>query len=204
MNTLTIGGIITNAIAIGLKNMASLVGAVVLWVLTLWIPYLNVGTTIGLYSIVIAMSKGQVFTPTEIFDPKYRKYIGEFFLLMAFMFFGITMGYLFFIIPGLVISIAWGQALYIMFDKEKTPLECLTLSNKITYGKKWTIFLGQFILVIGLYIALFVISYIISLISDALGLLILVAGYVALISVLLGAAAYIYSVLRQELDVQTV
>ena len=41
MNTLTVGDIITNAIQIGLKNMTNLVGAVILWLVTIWIPVLD-------------------------------------------------------------------------------------------------------------------------------------------------------------------
>ena len=200
MNTLTVGDIITNAIRIGLKNMVNLVGAVILWLVTIWIPYLNVGTTIGIYNLVLAMSRDEPFSPTEIFDPKYRKYMGEFFLLMGFMGFGIYMGLAFFIIPGLVISIAWGMAIYIMFDKDTSPLEAIKLSNEITYGEKWTIFLGMFALVIVLYIGLFIVYWILSKIIVFLAFLVILVGYVAIICIVLGAYAYIYRILSQKLS----
>ncbi|MFB3130908.1 MAG: hypothetical protein ACE10K_00145 [Rhodothermales bacterium] len=200
MNTLTVGDIITNAIQIGLRNMANLVGAVILWLVTIWIPYLNVGTTIGIYNLVLAMSRDEPFTPTEIFDPKYRKHMGEFFLLMGFMGFGIYMGLAFFIIPGFVISIAWGMAIYIMFDKGVSPLEAIKLSNEITYGEKWTIFLGMFALVIVLYIGLFIVYWILSKIIAFLAFLVILVGYVAIICIVLGAYAYIYRILSQKLS----
>jgi len=200
MNTLTVGDIITNAIRIGLKNMVNLGGAVILWLVTIWIPYLNVGTTIGIYNLVLAMSRDEPFSPTEIFDPKYRKYMGEFFLLMGFMFFGVLIGYSFFIIPGLVISIAWGMAIYIMFDKDISPLEAIKLSNEITYGEKWTIFLGTFALVIVLYVALFILFWIFSKIAVILAYLVMLVGYVVIISIVLGAYAYIYRILSQKLS----
>ncbi|MCH8962065.1 MAG: hypothetical protein IH820_12260 [Bacteroidetes bacterium] len=203
MNTLTVGDIITNAIQIGLRNMANLVGAVILWLVTIWIPYLNVGTTIGIYNLVLAMSRDEPFTPTDIFDPKYRKYMGEFFLLMGFMGFGVLIGLYFFIIPGLVISIAWGLAIYIMFDKDTSPLEAIKLSNEITYGEKWTIFLGTFALVIVLYVALAIVYWIFSEITVILGFLVILGGYVAIISIVLGAYAYIYRILSQKLPQAT-
>ena len=203
MNTLTVGDIITNAIQIGLRNMANLVGAVILWLVTIWIPYLNVGTTIGIYNLVLAMSRDEPFTPTDIFDPKYRKYMGEFFLLMGFMGFGVLIGLYFFIIPGLVISIAWGLAIYIMFDKDTSPLEAIKLSNEITYGEKWTIFLGTFALVIVLYVALAIVYWIFSEITVILGFLVILVGYVAIISIVLGAYAYIYRILSQKLPQAT-
>ena len=197
MNTLTVGDIITNAIQIGLRNMANLVGAVILWLVTIWIPYLNVGTTIGIYNLVLAMSRDEPFTPTDIFDPKYRKYMGEFFLLMGFMGFGVLIGLYFFIIPGLVISIAWGLAIYIMFDKGVSPLEAIKLSNEITYGEKWTIFLGTFALVIVLEVALFILLWIFSgILAGLVGLV----GLVAITSIVLGAYAYIYRILSQKLS----
>ena len=99
MEQLTISGIINNSITIGLKNLASIVGAVILWVLTIWIPYINVGTTIALLGMVVAISKGGIISPLEIFDKKYRRNMGEFFLIIAFMEIGIMAGLLFFYNP---------------------------------------------------------------------------------------------------------
>lgn len=72
--------------------------------------------------------------------------MGEFFLLMAFVVFGTYAGLMFLIIPGMVISIAWGQAVYIFLDRGMDPLEAIRASSKITYGQKWTIFWGSFLL----------------------------------------------------------
>jgi hypothetical protein len=195
---LTIGGIVTNGIQIGLKNAASLVGAVILWLLTIWIPYLNVGTTIAIYGIVVAMSKGHMVSPLEIFDGKYRKNMGEFFLLTAFLMFGILAGYLFIVIPGIVIGIAWGQAIYLLIDKGLNPSEALAVSNRITYGKKWTIFLGTLALVAGLMIVVGILFWIFAKMSMMLGFVIYLIGVVILIAVSMGAAAYIYGELSKE------
>ena len=75
---MTVSSILKGGIEIGLKNFISLVGALILYVLTIWIPYLNVGTTIAMVSIPAALSRGQMISPTEIFDAKYRKKHGEF------------------------------------------------------------------------------------------------------------------------------
>lgn len=199
MQPLTIGDIIMNAIQIGLKNLVNLIAAVILWLVTIWIPYLNVGTTIGIYNLVLAMSRDEPFSPTEIFDPAYRKYMGEFFLLMGFVSFGVLMGYAFFIIPGLVIATAWSMAVFIMFDKNTTPLESIRLSNEITYGEKWTIFLGVMALVIVLYVAMLVLSWILGKIWSLLALLVILAGTVAIVSISLGAYAYIYRILSRRI-----
>ena len=95
MEQLTIGGIFSNALTIGLKNAVSLLGAVVLWALTVWIPYLNVGTTIGLVGIIAKMGRGEVVSPTEIFDSANRRRMGEFFLVVAFISMGASIGTMF-------------------------------------------------------------------------------------------------------------
>ena len=199
-NELTVGGIISNAFAVGMKNVGSLVGAILLWLITIWIPYLNVGTTIGMIGIVIAMSKGNVISPTEIFDSKYRKYMGEFFLLLAFIGFGVTAGYVFLVIPGIVISIAWGQAIYLLLDKGMSPTECLIASNKITYGKKWTIFGGTFLLTLMLCIGVAILAFVFGQISGVLAVLISILAAIAFVSIMLGASAYIYGVLSKTID----
>jgi len=106
-----------------------------------WIPYLNVGTTIGLGVGIIAMaSRGEAISMTEIFNPKYRKYMGEFFLTSGLISIGVSIGIILFIIPGIIIGIAWSLAVMLVIDKEKNPMEAISLSNKITYGYKWRIF----------------------------------------------------------------
>ena len=140
---LTVQNIIKNSFKIASNNSATILLASILWILTIWIPYLNVGTTIGMWALVVGLSKqDKTFTATSIFDSKYRQYMGEFFLLVGFMALGISVGYMFFIIPGIIITFSWGQAIYLSIDKELTPLQALKTSNNITYGEKFTIFLG--------------------------------------------------------------
>jgi len=126
--------------AIGIKNLLPILVNVILWAVTIWIPYLNVGTTIGLVGLVLMASKGETISYTEIFNPQYRKYMGEFFLTCGFMVMGVIVGIIFGIIPGIVIGIAWSLALFLVIDKGKNPSEALALSNNLTYGYKWRIF----------------------------------------------------------------
>lgn len=200
MTNLTIGGVINNSVKIGMKNFGSIIGAVILWLITVWIPYLNVGTTIALLGMVVALSKGSVMSPTEIFDSKYRRNMGEFFLLIAFMWVGITAGYVFVIIPGIVISIAWGQAVYLLIDKDMSPTEAIKTSNRITYGKKWVIFLSNLILAIVIIVVISIITYIVGLISETLAAIVGLVGYIAFFVIMLAAAAYIYGELTKKLD----
>ena len=131
---------IKEGILYGLKNIPSLLGMVVLYVLTVWIPYLNVGTTIGLYKAVIKMGRGEVINPLDIFNSENRRNLGDFFLLMGLMSIGITAAMAFIFFPAIVVSIAWGFAMYFFLDKGLSPTKCLKVSWKVTDGEKWTIF----------------------------------------------------------------
>jgi hypothetical protein len=125
-----------------INNIGPILVNFLLWVITIWIPYLNVGTTIGLFAgIVIKLSRGETISFTEIFDPKYRKYMGEYLLTAGFIFLGVFIGAIFLIVPAFIISIAWGFALILVVDKGKNPTEALALSNNITYGNKGRILL---------------------------------------------------------------
>ena len=157
---MTISSILKGGIQIGLKNFLSLIGALILYFLTIWIPYLNVGTTIAMASLPAALSRGEVISPTEIFASKYRKNMGNFFLLMSFMVGGILFGYIFLIIPGIVLSYSWCLAILLLVDKGLNPMQALSESNKKTYGHKWTIFFSYLALGAGYLIVQYLIMMI--------------------------------------------
>lgn len=194
---ITVGGVLTEGTNIGLKNAASLLGVVVLWLLTIWIPYINVGTTIAMISIPIELSKGKVISPTFIFDGKYRKYMGEFFTLIGMMWLAILPAMFFMFMPGIIIAIGWSLALYILLDKGVAPGEAMIRSNKATYGYKWTIFFIGLVLAIAYFILLFVvnlISFNIGFISAILTFAVIVVYMV----ISLGCNAVIYRNLTEE------
>ena len=148
---------IKDGIQLALKNVLSLILLVILYVLTVWIPYLNVGTTVGLYKAVIAMSRGEVVDPVSIFDKDNFKFFGNMFLLLGFQTVGITAATAFMFVPGIILSIAWGFAMYLLIDKGVSPLKALTSSYDITLGEKWRIFAINLLvgLIIGLVSGLF-------------------------------------------------
>lgn len=180
--------IFTDGFSIGMKNLASLIGASVLYLLTIWIPYMNVGTTIALSAIPIELSKGHIISPFFIFDGRYRKYMGEYFNLMGLKAMSLWPAFLFMIVPGIIISISWSQALYLMIDKEISPSEALTASNKMTYGYKLDIFLVW----LGIFFGTFVLALLfIKIFSEAAFLFIIILA-VACLVVSLGCNAVIY------------
>ena len=138
--TLNFGQTLTEAIAIGTKNAPSIIGAVILWVLTIWIPYINLGTTIAITLLPTELAKGNIINPLSIFDSKYRRYMGEYLLTYGLMILGILLGFAFLYVPGIVIALAWSLSLYFLIEKSKNPMEAIKASNDATYGSKWTMF----------------------------------------------------------------
>lgn len=192
---LDIMGTIKDGITIGTKNIGPILVNLVLWILTIWIPYLNVGTTIGLtVGIVSKASKGEPIPMTEIFNPQYRKYMGEYFLVSGLVFLGVSIGMAFLIIPGIVIAIAWCFAILITIDKGKNPSEAITLSNNATYGNKGRMF-GIFLIV---SIAFFILSVIFSLLGTV-GILLIIAAYLFYLFIVIGIQASMYRQLTENI-----
>lgn len=132
---------IREGVLYGLKNFFPLLLMVILYAVTVWIPYINIGTTIGLYKAVIGIGRGETIDPTAIFSKDNFKNLSGFFLLLGLLYMGITVACFFMLIPGLVMSIAWGFAVYFFLDKKVSPLKSLQLSYDSTFGNKWRIFL---------------------------------------------------------------
>lgn len=190
---ISVMGVLKEGISLGMKNAVSLLVATVLWIVTIWIPYLNVGTTIAMTTIPIELSKGKVISPVFIFDSKYRKYMGEYFTLIGLMAMAVIPALFFMIVPAIVICIGWSLAIYILLDKGVAPGEAMVQSNKATYGYKWTIFGVQFIL--GL--AYSILSWIFGLIPF-LGILLVLCVVIAYVIIGMGCSAVIYRNLTAE------
>ena len=172
-----------------------MLGATVLWLLTIWIPYLNVGTTIAMATIPIELSKGKVISPLFIFDGKYRKFMGEYFTLIGLMYLAIIPALFFMIVPGIIISIGWSLAIYILLDKGVAPGEAMIRSNKATYGYKWTIFGVSFLLGLAFYVLMMIIF---NIASGGFAMLLLFIIAIVYTVAALGCTAVIYRNLTAE------
>lgn len=137
---LDFAAILRDALYIGVKNAPSIVAALVLFLITIWIPYLNIGTFIAVTLLPTQLAKGEVINPVGIFDSKYRRYMGEFFITMGLMIFPILIATLFLYVPGIVLSLAWSLAYYFLIEKGKNPIQAIKASNDATYGSKWIMF----------------------------------------------------------------
>ena len=153
MNKVSFRLTFAEALEIGVKNAPSIIGCVVLWLLTIWVPYINVGTTIAINMLPIELAKGGVISPLGIFDAKYRKYMGDFLITTGLMIIPVFIASLFMIVPGIVLSIAWSLAYFFLFEKKKNPMQAISASNEATYGSKWTMFfvLLAFVVIAGIF-----------------------------------------------------
>ena len=194
---LAVIGTIKDGITIGMKNLGPILVNVLLWAVTVWIPYLNVGTTIGLtVGIVTKAARGEIIPMTEIFDSKYRKYMGEYFLTSGLVGIGVAVGTFFFFIPGIVICLAWSLSVLLVVDKGKNPTEALVLSNNCTYGYKWKMVGIYFLVGLVLFVAMAILAVIsANIYNDAirfiLGLLVFCVSIFG-IFVFIGLQASIY------------
>lgn len=137
---LDFGKTLQESISIGLKNAPSIIAAVALWIVTIWIPYINIGTTIAIALLPTELAKGNIINPLGIFDSKYRRYMGEYLLTVILMVLGIYAAMIFLIVPGIVLAISWSLSVYFLIEKGKNPMQALKASNDATYGSKWAIF----------------------------------------------------------------
>ena len=198
---LPVVGSITEAVTIGVKNAASLILASVLYVLTIWIPYLNVGTTIAMLSIPIELSKGHVISPLFIFNSVYRKYMGQFFIFGALMTIGILAAAFFFIVPAIVLSYSWCIAIYLLFDKKLNAVQALSKSNEYTYGYKLKIFCIKFLFSIVFMVLYWLFSCISSPADSTFGLILFLVVFVVQLAANMGLDAVIYRELLKRTDV---
>ena len=138
--TLDFSETLRNSLCIGIKNAPSIMAAVVLYLVTIWIPYINIGTTIAITLLPTQLAKGEVINPASIFDSKYRRYMGEYLITTGLMILPILIAFAFLYIPGIVLSLAWSLSYYFLIEKGKNPMEAIKASNDATYGSKWTMF----------------------------------------------------------------
>lgn len=201
MNELSVGAIVGNGIKQGMKNLGSISVNVILWILTIWIPYLNVGTTIGLsVGLVAKIGRGEPISPTEIFDPRYRKQMGDYFLVSGLVSVGTSVAFALLVIPGIVLALAWSLATLLTVDKGMNPTAAITESNTRTYGRKWTIFFGSLVLGIVVAIVAGVLALIGMSISEPVGAILAIIGVALSLSVVIGGQGYIYETLAGDIS----
>lgn len=177
----------------GLRNALSLLGALILYVLTIWIPYLNIGTTIAMASLPARWAEDKTFNPLEIFASRYRRVMWNYMLASVLTFFIYLMAFAFMFFPLYVAVIALSLTTLFVIEHDMTPIDAIQASNHATYGNKWKIF--------GLYI-LFGLGagVVFALISVLLGLLVAESGSGA-VAVLMAILIYGLMILMMSIAI---
>jgi len=208
--------LLSGAFTVGVKNAPSVVACLFLWLITIWIPYLNVGTTIAIATLPAALSRNAVINPLDIFSKKYYKFMGEFFLVSGLKMMILLPALIFMFFPAVVLSIAYSLSTLLVVDKGKGASEALKTSNQITYGNKWTIFLANIVLTLLIIVGFAIFMFLISLIfkgginpqnmmygfsrgPGAISLIITFFVYFLIISIFLGFKATVYGQLASDI-----
>ena len=195
--SLSIGAIIGNGMKLGSKNFISITVNLILFILTIWIPYINVGTLIGMTSgITLKMSKGTIIKPTEIFDKTYRQYFGEYFLMSGLKSIGLIFAFLFVIIPYLILYYAWFISDLLFLDRKSSAFNAFEKSNEIMYDNKLNVFIAHILLPI----VLGIIVYIVNSLNNQLAVLVLVFEIVLFVPMVMGMRAYVYGELTKGIS----
>lgn len=192
MNELNVKEILTDGVTYGIKNFVSLLITVVLFALTIWIPYLNVGTIIAMSALPAKLAKGELLNPLYIFEAKYRRNMGEYFIMSGLMFGAYVLGTFLGIIPAIVMSYAWMFAGTLFAAEGLSPMEAIRCSNEKTYGHKLHIFFIFGLLAVVYLIAYFILGGIAGLISDSLAVFVNIVLMMLVEPILISCKAVIY------------
>lgn len=181
-----------DAFAIGVKNLVPIVLSVLLWLVTVWIPYVNVGTTIALATLPVKLSKGEMISPMFIFDSEYRHCMGEYFILQAVIFSAVYISLLFMIVPAIVLSLSWMLAVYLLVGKGMNWALCLSESNRLMMGYKFKAFCLKFAVSLALLVVSYVLFSMFDAIAGSLGVLVVLLSVLVGVCVMLSVDAVIY------------
>ena len=103
-------------------------------------------------------------------------------------------GFIFLYVPGIILGIAWSQATILLIDKNLGPMEAMKISNKITYGEKWSMFGGMFSIIICLYLIFGILIWIVaSMHIFGLVALLFFLGWLTGIICMISCCIYIYN-----------
>lgn len=128
------------------QNIGWLFVTGLLYVITSWIPYVNIGTTIAMLNLPSELAQGKKFSPTFIFEAKFRKYIGEYIILFGTLFLTLLVSLPFGFVPILILGYGWSFAPLLLIDKGFNVSEAFTNSTNLTYGYKMKMFCTELLI----------------------------------------------------------
>ena len=118
----------------------------------------------------------------QVSDLFYTKSILNYFLVSVLRSLIIVVGFILFIIPGIIFSIKLQFATYLVIDKDMGVVDSLNKSWEMTKGVKWNLFLFSLLLVL----------------INIVGLLALIVGLIITIPLSIIATAFVYRKLYSQ------
>ncbi len=170
--------------SLGFSNCLSFIGAMLLYILTVWIPYINIGTTMAMVTLPLLYARGESFSPLIIFESRYRRGMGNYLLLEVFRNAVIALSAIFMFFPSIVMTFTYMLSPLFLVDKEQDPISAMQSSSRATYGSKWTI--------LGILLVLMFVFSIIEVIL--LGLILLSAKVGAGLVIIMGIVTFLASI----------
>ncbi len=99
---------------------------------------INMLMTIGIRKIALAICRDEETSVEELFTNV--EFLIPYSLALICLIIPICLGFLLLIVPGIIISLMFGQYLYLIVDKRLGPIASLKRSYEITKGKRWKLF----------------------------------------------------------------
>lgn len=100
-------------------------------------------TSTGLGIVFLKIARGQQASLGDIFSGG-RYYVT---MLISMIIFNLItgVGFLLLIVPGIILTLMFGQFFYLIIDRNLGIMESFEMSKTITYGNKLTLFLSWFV-----------------------------------------------------------
>jgi hypothetical protein len=92
----------------------------------------------GLMTIVLRLARGENYTFADLFASS--RFFLPIFAVNVLVGVGCAIGFLFLIVPGVFLALAWSQSVLLVVDKDLGPIEALSKSFEITAGHRMNIF----------------------------------------------------------------
>jgi len=149
---LAIGSGISVALA-GVDEAGAIIGS-------LLVLFLSIVVSFGFLKNVLNLCRGEKINIMAFVHAKLMTIL-NFFVLMILLVIILSIGYILFIIPGIILSVMLSTAPFLVIDRDMGPIDAIKESIKITSGHKMDIFLGSFIsLLVANILSVFIITLI--------------------------------------------
>jgi hypothetical protein len=139
-----------------------IIGITLLVTIILVTIVVSISLTIGRFRIAFhAFDKNEDELNWKVYNNFGKDIIGRYFLTILFSFLIILVGYIFLIIPGIILQLMFQFTLYVLVEKQVSIKNAFKISYKLTNGIKGTLF-GYCLLIGFLELSIFLLIFILQ------------------------------------------